>query len=606
MTQRRSTFRWILIACAIVGSFAMPTNADAAGLLDWLFPRRAERVQRRLQRRLARVGGSSNAYTTGYRGYGGTAATNGYAYQPGTWNGWSQIPANSATAFSGLNSGWSGVRTAGYAPTTSYRTVWTPVPVTTYKPSASGCQTPCNSYSWQARRVPYTTYQPSTGFANVAPTLPATTGCDTCTTTNYGSPAAAYVASNANANGNTVNYGSDWSWASSGNSGWNTVTTGRPRYTSAYNYANGSPYATGASASSSVTALLPERTVIDTRNATQWAPVQSGFASAATADGSSTRTVVAPQSGAADAGGWVPVQSGAAAPAAQRAGFEQSLEPTPDPSVAGASEWKPADQQPTIPSAGDNDGWVPQTRYDRPGETRRQRAGYDPIPPARTETGYRAAEVDEEPRYTAAEWREIQEMRRDRELQRQKILAIESERQDYLDQLDRERLERQIRDRERDRDQAAYDRYGYGRDRARDAEYRDEVRARSGFENSVYRAPRALPERDTEGGWSYDRVNRTNPTSWRDNRYTPVPSTTAPVIPRRESYQPRNSYPSYELKPIPEPRDDNSWDADKLIQLSRPREGKVSLASLERWEAKPITARRPVGRQVQTNWRSAK
>ena len=179
MTRPRANSRWILSLCILAGLFVMPSNANAAGLLDWLFSgaRRAS-ANNDLQRRIDRLNGGSNAYSTYYRGYRGSA------YQPGTWNGWSQIPATN----------W-GVTTAGYAPTTSYRTVWTPVPVTSYKVATNGCQVPCTSYSWQARRVPYTTYQPTytaaaacnscaapaSTYANFPPTLPAS-GCSSCST----------------------------------------------------------------------------------------------------------------------------------------------------------------------------------------------------------------------------------------------------------------------------------------------------------------------------------------------------------------------------------------------------------------------------------------
>ena len=615
MTQRRFTFRWILIACAILGSFAIPSNADAAGLLDWLFPRRAERVQRRLQRRLARVDGTGNRITTNFRAFGGA---NGTGTVPGTWNGWSQIPANQAPALTGT--------TAGFAPTTSYRTVWSPVPVTTYQVGTNGCQTPCTSYSWQARRVPYTTFQPTTGttgFANVAPTLPG--GCATC---DSGSGTTAFSPTLAsNANGNTVNYGSDWSWASSGNSGWNTVETGRPRFP------NGSPY---ASAASNVRAFTPtaERTVVDTQNATQWAPVQSAVTSPAAASGSGTRSAFNPQSSVGDGGwapvqsataasggsadgGWVPAQSGTASTAgsATRAGYEQTIQPTPNATASSAGEWQPvgADRRPALGAGTSGNGgsseWVPQTRYDLPATAgNRTRTGYAPIPPARTRTGYRADEVDEEPRFTAAEWREIQDMRQARERERRELMARESERQDYLDRVEQDRLDRERIERQRLRDQAGYDRYGY--DQLKQAEYRDEVRDRNGFRNSVYRAPRAVPERDTEGGWSYDRVNKSSAGSGSrtESRYAPVPSTTAPIIPRRDVYQPRSSYPSRRLQPIPEPRNSDGWNPDRLIKLSRPVGSKVSLASLERWEAKPISAKTPArsSKPVQSDWRSVK
>lgn len=56
-----------------------------------------------------------------------------------------------------------------YSPQVAYRTVWQPVPVTTYKRTVSynpttglpiTCTQPCTTYTYQARRVPYTTYRP--------------------------------------------------------------------------------------------------------------------------------------------------------------------------------------------------------------------------------------------------------------------------------------------------------------------------------------------------------------------------------------------------------------------------------------------------------------
>ncbi len=63
---------------------------------------------------------------------------------------------------------------AGYSPTTAYRSVWAPIPVTQYRPVSyvnplsTGTQTnmmPCSTQEWQARRVPYTSYQPSSLFS---------------------------------------------------------------------------------------------------------------------------------------------------------------------------------------------------------------------------------------------------------------------------------------------------------------------------------------------------------------------------------------------------------------------------------------------------------
>ena len=72
-----------------------------------------------------------------------------------------------------------------YVPQVAYRTVWQPVPVTTYKRTVScnpmtglpiECTKPCTTYSYQARRVPYTTYRPVYGKVPV---------CNTASTTAY-------------------------------------------------------------------------------------------------------------------------------------------------------------------------------------------------------------------------------------------------------------------------------------------------------------------------------------------------------------------------------------------------------------------------------------
>lgn len=94
--------------------------------------------------------------------------------------------------------GWCQQTVVRYMPQIAYRTVYQPVPVTTYRTSTSinptnglprTCTRPCTSYQYQARRVPYTTYQPvyttvpvsdplaanqSSAFAPVAPTSNAT------------------------------------------------------------------------------------------------------------------------------------------------------------------------------------------------------------------------------------------------------------------------------------------------------------------------------------------------------------------------------------------------------------------------------------------------
>ncbi len=79
-----------------------------------------------------------------------------------------------------------------YVPQTCYRTVYTNVPVTTYRPVSScdpctGCVTtcmkPCTTYQRQAQSVPYTTYRMvcETRYTPVTSCTPAcTTGCDMC------------------------------------------------------------------------------------------------------------------------------------------------------------------------------------------------------------------------------------------------------------------------------------------------------------------------------------------------------------------------------------------------------------------------------------------
>ncbi len=56
-----------------------------------------------------------------------------------------------------------------YVPEMAYRTVWQPVPVTTYRRTVSynpatglpiTCTQPCTTYTYQARRVPYTSFRP--------------------------------------------------------------------------------------------------------------------------------------------------------------------------------------------------------------------------------------------------------------------------------------------------------------------------------------------------------------------------------------------------------------------------------------------------------------
>lgn len=83
-----------------------------------------------------------------------------------------------------------------YVPEMAYRTVWQPVPVTTYRRTVSynpatglpiTCTQPCTTYTYQARRVPYTSFRPvyttvpiSAPATTIAPTPIPTTGCNSC------------------------------------------------------------------------------------------------------------------------------------------------------------------------------------------------------------------------------------------------------------------------------------------------------------------------------------------------------------------------------------------------------------------------------------------
>ncbi len=71
-----------------------------------------------------------------------------------------------------------------YVPQVAYRTVWQPVPVTTYRRTVScnpstglpiTCTQPCTTYTYQVRRVPYTTFRPTYTTEPVTTTAPAAT-----------------------------------------------------------------------------------------------------------------------------------------------------------------------------------------------------------------------------------------------------------------------------------------------------------------------------------------------------------------------------------------------------------------------------------------------
>ncbi|MCA9147758.1 MAG: hypothetical protein KDA92_00600 [Planctomycetales bacterium] len=121
--------KWIigaLVVATIGGQLAAPANLQAGPILDWLFHRNRTPVV---------------PVTTNYAP--NTTGCCGAAYCEQT--------------------------VLRYVPQVAYRTVWQPVPVTTYKRTVSynpstglpiTCTQPCQTYTYQARRVPYTTYRP--------------------------------------------------------------------------------------------------------------------------------------------------------------------------------------------------------------------------------------------------------------------------------------------------------------------------------------------------------------------------------------------------------------------------------------------------------------
>ena len=120
--NRRYVFKIVLPATLAV-VFSATAESSHAGLLDWLFPgRRARRT--------------SYLVTQYPVGCNNTSACGMCAPQQ--------------------------PQTSGFTPQTTYRTVWAPVPVTTYRAGAGAMQ-PCTSYTWQARRVPYVSFQPALG-----------------------------------------------------------------------------------------------------------------------------------------------------------------------------------------------------------------------------------------------------------------------------------------------------------------------------------------------------------------------------------------------------------------------------------------------------------
>jgi hypothetical protein len=140
-----------LVGIAFVQAASVP-QVDACCLTDWLFHRR------------------NQTPTVAY--YGAVPAPAAAA---------SATPSAAVPSSSG-GPGYCEETVVRYVPEVAYRTVWQPVPVTTYKrtvnynPSTGlpiTCTQPCTTYTYQARRVPYTTFRPVYTQVPVSPSAPA-------------------------------------------------------------------------------------------------------------------------------------------------------------------------------------------------------------------------------------------------------------------------------------------------------------------------------------------------------------------------------------------------------------------------------------------------
>ena len=139
MFKGRQWVKSTIAVAVFAGHLSAPANCDAGPFLDWLFHRNRTPVP--------------VAPAAGYAA--NTSGCCGAAYCEQT--------------------------VLRYMPQVAYRTVWQPVPVTTYKRTVSynpttglpiTCTQPCMTYTYQARRVPYTSYRPvyTTEPLNPAPT----------------------------------------------------------------------------------------------------------------------------------------------------------------------------------------------------------------------------------------------------------------------------------------------------------------------------------------------------------------------------------------------------------------------------------------------------
>ncbi|MEZ6114976.1 MAG: hypothetical protein R3C28_00135 [Pirellulaceae bacterium] len=197
----------LVLVVSQLALLALPQSASAGPLLDWLLRRRANRTT---------------------------------AYYPGACNTCSDGSYCEQTVVQ-------------YVPQVAYRTVWQPVPVTTYQKTVScnpatglpiECTKPCTSYTYQARRVPYTTYRPVYGKVPVCGNNNTVAAMPISSTTTSYAPAASCCGSSSWLAGNyaTPSYSTP-SYTSPGytNPGYSAPNSYSPNPYSAPGYNGGQP-----------------------------------------------------------------------------------------------------------------------------------------------------------------------------------------------------------------------------------------------------------------------------------------------------------------------------------------------------------------------------
>jgi len=558
---------FFLLALMVV-SLAMPAQANA-GLLDWLFPRRAERVARRWSRATTAyrpvaatgVTGRNTSYFGGNFAGGQNFGSGGYYPSYGSWNGWGY--QSNAGYYSTLR------------PTTVYRTQWSPVPVTTYSPTAGGAyQQPSTSYQWQALRVPFTSLQPA---SQTAATTTAFSG---------GSGSRCGGAFAQTAQPTTTQF----------SSGWQSVAPAAQSVAPAASIAPALPAATTAG-------FAPQA---DYSKATPWTPVETGASS--TTGGSSTK-------GASE---WQPVAS------EPRRTFEKQIAPADD--RPGATPWRRVGEK-----VGDNEP-TPASRAPRLEDSRSRRSSRD-------EEDLRMEYERERDAYARQRQELIRKERMlDEMIQRQRERASDDAgRRSRSSDLDRYSDWQSVQERGNRDDRAItrYDeRYSDWKDRqstAPRATYRppsqaelasERDRERSEFyrrmseENARRESERNAYRPMLDDGWSYDKADRRERTDVSADRYDwrsssndrPTYSTRTQAVPASmPNHRPSTdgsttkSVMPLRLRPIPETND--NWNTQKGPRLLGPQDRTASLPTSDRWQAVPVdTSVAPVKPQ----WRSVR